>query len=100
PHQEQYDENDDDEPEAAAAVITGAIKRAAADTAEAAEQCNDENNQDNGADRHVTSSARWALVYLVRGEPCGNHESSALRCDIGGIFLSNEPQLHVVDQPE
>src|ERR1700731_304586 len=47
PEQQQDQQNNDDEAEAAAAVVAGAIERSAADTAEAAEQGDHENDQND-----------------------------------------------------
>jgi hypothetical protein len=42
--QQQNQQNHDDQAEAAAAVVTGAVEWAAANAAEAAQQCNDQND--------------------------------------------------------
>src|SRR6202048_1685921 len=47
PEQEQDQQDHDDQTKAAAAIITGAIKRSAADAAEAAEQGDNENNEND-----------------------------------------------------
>ena len=48
PSEQQQDQQDhDDEPKAAAAIISGAVKRSAANAAEAAQQCDNKNNEND-----------------------------------------------------
>ena len=50
PEQQQDQQDHDHKPKTAAAVISGAIERSAADAAETAQQGDDENDQNDGAD--------------------------------------------------
>src|SRR6266704_1931346 len=77
--QEQDQQDDDDEPEAAAAIISGAIERSAPDATAAAEQSDNENDQDNSSDRHVTSPPNPAVALVAlpsAGKTNWNKESS------------------------
>src|SRR5436309_4874750 len=93
PKKQQDQQQHQHHAQSTSAVISGAVEPTSADAAETAEQRYDENDQNDGAERHkplLSPNGAFCAFCPSRGTTTGSHLSSVLHRDIarGPFFRS------------